>query len=111
MKSKTDSVELRSIQAFKVRPLAAALLGSFLALALGACQTTGISDEAELTTTLAPMEKPIVQAGDTTYWLRDGSEEITNRVVSINGDMMTGKNSEGCQYTEIAWGFAPSSAT
>ena len=78
-----------------------------VALLLGACETTGISDEVALTTPLAPMEKPTLDAGHTWHWLRDGEKEVTSSVVAVDGDMITGQTSEGCQWTSLAWGFAP----
>lgn len=100
-------IERRQAKGWKVNHLVA-IAGAAIAVTLSACKSTGISDEAEWTTTLVPMGKPVVQAGDTAYWLRDGSKEVTNSVVAVNGDMTTGKTSDGCHYTEITWGFSPS---
>ena len=78
-----------------------------VALLLGACDTTGVSDEVALTTPLAPMEKPAAKVGQTQHWLRDGKQEFTNSIVAVDGDMVSGETSEGCQWTALSWGFAP----
>ena len=85
----------------------AALAAAAMTMALTGCQGLGVSEEAVVTTPLAPMEKPVVTAGDKLYWLQDGSKELTSSVVAVDGEMMTGQTSEGCQWTSLSWGFAP----
>ena len=94
------------------------------ALTLGACQTgtsekpvtqaapsptagagtagAGIAWEGALD----PMAKPEQKVGGTWTALRDGIV-YSETLIARDGDLATYRNGDGCEWTDIYWGFAP----
>ena len=79
---------------------------SIAAAGLAGCVTTGEPEKVAAEVKLAPMPKPVVAVGDTWHALKDG-KEFKREIVAVNGDMMSARESDGCEFTAMAWGFAP----
>ena len=82
-------------------------LPAAFALALSACQG-GLPEEMATATELAPMARPEINVGDKRYSLKDGETEVVTTAVAVNDDGVKFSSSLGCEWTEIGWGFAPS---
>ena len=95
------------------------------ALTLGACQTstsekpvtqpapsptaaagTAGAGTAGAPGALAPMARPEQNLGGTWTALRDGIV-YSETLIARDGDQATYRNGDGCEWTDIYWGFAP----
>ncbi len=55
---------------------------------------------------LGPMAKPEQKVGGTWTALRDGIV-YSETLIARDGDLATYRNGDGCEWTDIYWGFAP----
>ena len=55
---------------------------------------------------LGPMAKPEQKVGGTWTALKDGIV-YSETLIARNGDLATYRNGDGCEWTDIYWGFAP----
>ena len=95
------------------------------ALTLGACQTstsekpvtqpapspTAAAGTVAVAGTVAagalgPMAKPEQKIGGTWTALKDGIV-YSETLIARNGDLATYRNGDGCEWTDLYWGFAP----
>ena len=104
--------------------IVAQLFGLAAALTLGACQTS--TSEKPVTQpepsptaaagtagagiawagALGPMAKPEQKVGGTWTALKDGIV-YSETLIARDGDLATYRNGDGCEWTDVYWGIAP----
>ena len=80
--------------------------GAAILLGLASCQTTAV-ETAPVSQTLEPMAYKPYAEGEVLRW-QDGGDVSETEVLEVSGDVVTLQDSEGCKWTTVAGGFAPS---
>lgn len=83
------------------------VIGGTLCFSL--CSNVALSfEEMKVSRELAPMDKPAEPAEGYTWHVVKKGKEIMHTVSAVDGEKVSWETDDGCVYTEVNWGFAPS---